>query len=84
MDNSGTKFMAFLAGAAAGAVIGLLLAPERGDVMREKLGRQADQLLDDLEGQWEASYAKIRDLANNAMAEAEKLSEQAEQKMNNN
>jgi gas vesicle protein len=84
MDNSGTKFMAFLAGAAAGALLGVLLAPERGDVTREKLSRQADQLIDDLEEQWETQYAKIKDLAGNAMSEAENLADQAESKIKNN
>ncbi|WP_224999341.1 YtxH domain-containing protein [Cesiribacter sp. SM1] len=83
MGNSG-KFMAFLAGAAAGAAIGLLMAPDKGDVTREKLSRQADDLLSDLEDQWEQSYAKIRDLANNALEEAERLSEQAQQKVDDN
>jgi gas vesicle protein len=83
MGNSG-KFMAFLAGAAAGAAIGLLMAPDKGDVTREKLSRQADDLLSDLEDQWEQSYAKIRDLANNALEEAEKLSAQAQEKVDDN
>ncbi|AHM61875.1 hypothetical protein D770_18115 [Flammeovirgaceae bacterium 311] len=83
MGNSG-KFMAFLAGAAAGAAIGLLMAPDKGDVTREKLSRQADDLLSDLEDQWEQSYAKIRDLANNAIEEAEKLSAQAQEKVDDN
>ena len=82
MGNSSNTFMAFLAGAAAGAVAALLLAPDRGDVTREKLSRQADQLINDLEDQWENSYAKIRDLANSALAEAERMSAQAEEKMN--
>lgn len=76
--------MAFLAGAAAGALLGVLLAPERGDVTREKISRQADDLLGDLEEQWESGYAKLRSLAEDAIAEAERLSEQAEQKVSNN
>ena len=83
MSNSG-KFMAFIAGAAAGAAIGLLLAPDKGDITREKLSRQADQLLNDLEDQWETGYAKIRDLANSAIEEAERMSAQAQEQMENN
>ena len=83
MDNSG-KFMTFLAGAAAGALLGLLMAPDKGDVTREKLSRQADDLLSDLEDQWETGYAKLRDLANSAIEEADRLSDQAQQKMDNN
>ena len=83
MGNS-EKFMAFVAGAAAGAVLALLMAPEKGDITREKLSRQADQLLNDLEDQWENSYAKIRDLANSALEEAERLSNEAQEQMDNN
>ena len=76
--------MAFVAGAAAGAAIGLLLAPDKGDITREKLSRQADQLLNDLEDQWETGYAKIRDLANSAIEEAERMSAQAQEQMESN
>lgn len=76
--------MTFLAGAAAGALLGLLMAPDKGDVTREKLSRQADDLLSDLEDQWETGYAKLRDLANSAIEEADRLSDQAQQKMDNN
>lgn len=47
--------MAFLAGAAAGAILGILYAPEKGTVTREKLSFRLDkykkmleQFLDDL------------------------------------
>ena len=75
MDNSGKTFFAFLAGAAAGAALGLILAPEKGDVTREKLSRQADQLLNDLEEQWEVGSAKLRHMANNVLDEAERMTE---------
>ena len=84
MGNSSNTFITLLAGAAAGAAIALLLAPDKGDVTREKISRQADQLLNDLEDQWETSYAKIRDLANTALAEAERLSEQAQEQVSDN
>ncbi len=77
------KFFAFLAGAAAGAAIGLLMAPDKGDVTREKLSRQADQLINDLEDQWENSYAKIRDLTNSAIEEAERVASNAGNKAGN-
>ena len=78
------KFMAFVAGAAAGAALALLMAPDKGDITREKLSRQADQLLNDLEDQWETGYAKMRDLAASAIEEAERMSDRAEAQMDNN
>ena len=79
MNNSNKTFIAFLAGAAAGAVIGLLLAPESGTETRDKLSRQADDLLNDLEDQWEVGFKKIKDLTDNAMAEADRLKKRGEE-----
>ena len=77
MDNSGKTFFAFLAGAAAGAVLGLILAPEKGDITRDKISRQADELLGDLEEQWAEGSAKLRAMANNVLDEAERYAERA-------
>jgi gas vesicle protein len=38
MSKSGSSFFAFLAGLAAGTAIGLLYAPEKGEITRDKLG----------------------------------------------
>lgn len=83
MGNS-EKFFAFLAGAAAGAAIGLLMAPDKGDITREKLSRQADQLLTDLEDQWETGYSKLRDLTESAIEEAERVANNAANKAESN
>lgn len=78
MNDSSKTFFAFLAGAAAGAVIGMLMAPDSGEVTRDKLGRQADDLLNDLEDQWEVGFQKIRELTETALAEAERLKDRGE------
>lgn len=83
MDNSNKTFIAFLAGAAAGVAIGLLMAPDSGRITRDKLSRQADSLIDDLEDQWEVGFQKIRELTDSALAEAERLKERGEEEMNN-
>lgn len=81
MNNSNKTFIAFLAGAAAGAVIGMLMAPDNGQVTRDKLTRQADSLLNDLEDQWEVGFQKIRELTDTALAEAERLKNRGEEAM---
>ncbi|MDF9795126.1 gas vesicle protein [Catalinimonas alkaloidigena] len=72
MDNSGKVLSALLIGAAAGAITGLLLAPESGDKTRRKLNKSAKDLMDDLEDAWEDSAEKIKDLADSAVEEIEK------------
>lgn len=83
MDNSNKTLFALLAGAAAGVAIGLLMAPDSGQITRDKLSRQADSLLDDLEDQWEVGFQKIRELTDTALAEAERLRERGEEELNN-
>ncbi len=49
MSNSSKTFFAFLAGVAAGTAIGILFAPEKGEVTREKLGSKLLQYREQLE-----------------------------------
>ncbi|MFP4095082.1 MAG: YtxH domain-containing protein [Cyclobacteriaceae bacterium] len=74
MENSGKIVTALLLGAAVGAIAGLLLAPESGKKTRRKISSTADDLIDELEDAWEDSAEKIKDIADNAIAELEKYS----------
>ncbi|MGL4630355.1 MAG: YtxH domain-containing protein [Leadbetterella sp.] len=46
---SNKTFMAFLAGVAAGTAIGILYAPDKGAVTRDKLGGKLNQYRDQLQ-----------------------------------
>jgi gas vesicle protein len=50
MSNGQKILFSFLAGAAAGVVAGLLLAPESGKETRKKLAKKATDLKNTLEG----------------------------------
>ena len=43
MANNSNSFLAFLAGAATGAVLGILYAPDKGKNTRDKLSYQLDK-----------------------------------------
>ena len=49
MSNSSKSLLAFLIGAATGAIIGLLYAPEKGTHTREKLSFMLDKYKNELE-----------------------------------
>jgi gas vesicle protein len=81
MDNTGKVITALLIGAAAGAMAGLLLAPESGTKTRRKLSKTADDLLEDLEDAWEEGAEKIKELADEAVAEVEKYNKKVNESM---
>lgn len=46
MGKSGKTFLGFMLGGAVGTVVGLLIAPEKGEKMRRRLAFQLDQWAD--------------------------------------
>lgn len=73
MENKGSTLAAFIVGAAAGAVAGLLLAPDKGEETRALLSSKAEDLLHDIEEAWGISPEKIKEFRDTALAEIEKL-----------
>ncbi|SMO52036.1 YtxH domain-containing protein [Solitalea koreensis] len=71
-DNSKTM-LALLAGVAVGAALGILLAPEKGTDLREKLGdnlkKTGDDLLGKLNSTIETAKSKLASRVNQASEE---------------
>ena len=82
--SSGKLLLGVLAGVAAGALIGILFAPEKGSVTRKKISKKSDdyvedlkdkfnQLLEKVKGGAEAAEDKIDEVMENGLAKVEKL-----------
>ena len=59
MSKSSNSVVALVAGAAIGAVVGLLYAPESGEKTRKKIKKQAKQAQRDIDAQARKTYAEV-------------------------
>lgn len=64
-DNSGKVLLALLAGASAGVIAGLLMAPDTGEVTRDSVKKWAGKVSKDLEKNLQASLDEIKNMSNN-------------------
>ena len=86
MNNSSRNFLAFLAGVGVGAAIGILYAPEKGEITRDKLSvrlqtyrEQLQVFIDDLMNR-DAVTAELTGGDSSAKAEGQKVVSEARQK----
>lgn len=59
--NSGKIVLGVLGGLAAGALLGILLAPEKGSVTRKNIMNKGEDYLDGLKGKFDELMAAITD-----------------------
>jgi len=89
MTDNSKMLTALLVGAAAGAVLGLLFAPDKGSNIRTKLlkmGKDAEQKLEDYfdegvayaRGKFEEGKSKAGALADDVQSKADDMSRKAE------
>jgi gas vesicle protein len=78
-DN--TKILgALVLGAAAGAVIGLLFAPDKGSEIRKKIRSSAEDIIDQLSDKIDEGKEALSGLRDKAMSKAEDLKNKATSK----
>jgi len=70
--NSGKVFLGLLAGLAAGALLGVLFAPEKGSVTRRNIRSKSEDYIDDLKDKFQdfletvsERFEKVKDTATN-------------------
>jgi gas vesicle protein len=80
MTNNGKVFLGIITAAAAGAVIGLLFAPEEGNKTREKMRKGVNDLADELLDAIQKGKEKAGGLAEEARNKAYELRGKAESK----
>ncbi|MHA6278995.1 YtxH domain-containing protein [Salinimicrobium sp. CAU 1759] len=71
MAKSGSTFLALLTGAAIGAGLGMLYAPESGEETRRKLGENARRTQDDLNKRYRETSSNLSQKAKKAKSDFE-------------
>ncbi len=76
-DNSGKVLLALLAGASAGVIAGLLMAPDTGEATRGSVRKWAGKVSKDLEKNLQAGLDEIKNMSSTTMDEIKNKSSNA-------
>ncbi len=79
MKNTVKILAAFAAGAAAGAILGILFAPDKGSETRKKIADKGKKLTNSLEKEFSRGREKIIGLKNDAKEKIVSLTEKGEE-----
>jgi gas vesicle protein len=67
MSNDQKVIVGFLCGVAAGALAGILLAPNSGEETRKIISDKATDLKDDLSSQLSSTFGRLSEQVNNSL-----------------
>lgn len=76
MNNTGKIITAVAAGAAVGAVLGILFAPDKGSETRRKINDQGKKIAGDLKSQFEKVKGKCNDLKDGIQQKVKETTEE--------
>jgi gas vesicle protein len=80
---SNTKaVLGFVAGAAVGALVGVLLAPDSGSNTRKKISGKAEDMTDSLKSSYDEFVSKLKKAYTNSKEDAEEMSEKVKAQVN--
>jgi gas vesicle protein len=71
--NSSKVLLGILGGVAAGALMGILFAPDKGSKTRKKIVDKSKGLADDIKEKFEDLYEDVTDKYENLLQDAKKL-----------
>lgn len=81
MSQSEGNLVSFIAGIAVGALVGVLIAPDKGEATRGKIADKSQQLRKDLAEQVEANREKIDGFAKELREKAAQTAENVQSKV---
>lgn len=79
--NNGTVLLGFLAGISAGAVLGVLFAPDKGSATRNKIVRQGDEYVGEVKGKIDNLVNGITEKFDNGLEQATRMVEKTKSRV---
>ena len=82
---SNTKaVLGFVAGAAVGALVGILLAPDAGTNTRKKISGKAEDISDSLKSSYDDFVSKLKKAYSSSKSDAEEMGDKVKSQVNAN